>query len=204
MDNKYNLWQADRVKLESQIKKGANWFYWIAALSIVNSIVAQTGSQWNFIVGLGITQLVDGIAVLTGLTVSMTARILLLGFDLIVAGIFAFFGIFANKKHSWAFIVGMVLYALDGLIFLLSVSILSIGFHGYVLFCLYAGLSAAMKLSKMDKEPMAQPYAAGYGYGVSPEMPSMGTPANPGMNANASAPGNISDNMPGSESSDSR
>jgi hypothetical protein len=37
--------------------------------------------------------------------------------DVVVAGVFVLFGVFATKKHLWAFIVGMILYALDGMFF---------------------------------------------------------------------------------------
>ena len=41
---------------------GANWFFWIAGLSVVNSLAAFFDVEWGFIIGLGITQIVDGIA----------------------------------------------------------------------------------------------------------------------------------------------
>ncbi len=37
------------VRTESTFKNGANWFYWIAALSLVNTILFRTGSSWTFI-----------------------------------------------------------------------------------------------------------------------------------------------------------
>ena len=43
----------------AQLKSGASWFYWIAGLSLINSISAASGSSWRFIVGLGITQIFD-------------------------------------------------------------------------------------------------------------------------------------------------
>src|SRR5216117_2936789 len=47
--------QADPAAM-AQLKSGASWFYWIAGLSLINSIVAFTGGQWAFLFGLGITQ----------------------------------------------------------------------------------------------------------------------------------------------------
>src|SRR5881394_752088 len=35
----------------SHLKSGASWFYWIAALSLINSISAASGSSWRFIIG---------------------------------------------------------------------------------------------------------------------------------------------------------
>ena len=39
----------------AQLKSGASWFYWIAGLSLINSIAAVSGGSWRFILGLGIT-----------------------------------------------------------------------------------------------------------------------------------------------------
>src|SRR5256885_15512759 len=48
-----------RKALESQRRNGAQWFYWVAALSLINCVVALTGAQWRFILGLGVTQVVQ-------------------------------------------------------------------------------------------------------------------------------------------------
>ncbi|HEX5218515.1 MAG TPA: GYF domain-containing protein [Verrucomicrobiae bacterium] len=126
----------------AQLKSGASWFYWIAALSLVNSIVAFTGSDWRFIIGLGITQLFDAI----GHEIASGGKIVALVLDLITAGVFILFGVFANKGHLWAFIVGMVLFALDGLIFLLAQDWIGVAFHVFVLYCLFRGVQACRQL----------------------------------------------------------
>ena len=126
----------------AQLKSGASWFYWVAALSLVNSIVAFTGSDWRFIIGLGITQIFDAI----GHEIASGGKVVALALDLIVAGVFVLFGVFANKGHLWAFIVGMVLFALDGLIFLLAQDWIGVGFHVFVLYCLFRGVQACRQL----------------------------------------------------------
>lgn len=50
------------LELENALKSGANWFYWIAGLTLVNTIAAMSGSTWRFILGLAITQIVDVVA----------------------------------------------------------------------------------------------------------------------------------------------
>jgi hypothetical protein len=98
--------------LEKRVKYGVSWLYWIAALSLVNSVAALLGSDWRFIIGLGITQFIDVFAMGFGSGGKVVAFVL----DLLAAGILVVLGIFANKHHGWAAIVGMVLLALDGLI----------------------------------------------------------------------------------------
>ena len=149
------------LETPTQHKSGATWFYWIAGLSVINSIVILVGSQWSFIVGLGITQLVDGIAMGVAQQASAQSGLILkvMGFifDLLIAGLFVFFGAFAMRRHMWAYIVGMVLYAFDGLIFLIVKDFLSIGFHIFALVCIYGGLQASIKLKALEMAVQAVP-----------------------------------------------
>lgn len=38
------------------IHSGAHWFYWIAVLSLINSLVFHFGWNWSFFMGLAATQ----------------------------------------------------------------------------------------------------------------------------------------------------
>src|SRR6478672_6161125 len=51
-----------KIVAGARVRAGAKWFYWIAALSLVNSLVAIFGGQFHFVVGLGITSIVDALA----------------------------------------------------------------------------------------------------------------------------------------------
>jgi hypothetical protein len=126
----------------AQLKSGASWFYWIAGLSLINSIVALTGSDWRFILGLGVTQVLDAF----GAGFGGGAKVVTFILDLLVAGLLILFGVFGYKRHLWAFIVGMVLFALDGLIFLFAGDWLGVAFHAFVLFCLFRGMQACRAL----------------------------------------------------------
>jgi hypothetical protein len=128
---------------ERQMKSGASWFYWIAGLSLVNSIAAFSGGSWRFILGLGITQILDAL----GNEFGGAGRIVVLMLDLIVAGMFVLFGVFAHKRHTWAFVTGMVLFALDGVVFLIAQDWLGVGFHVFVLYCFFRGLKACRELN---------------------------------------------------------
>lgn len=143
---------AQREKLETQHKSGANWFFWIAGLSLVNSGVMLAGGQWGFIVGLGITQFADavGAAVAEEVGAGIGLRAVVFVFDAFVAGLFVLFGALARKRHAWAFVTGIVLYTLDGLLFLLVSDWLSVAFHAFVLFCLLGGLAAGRKLAALE------------------------------------------------------
>ena len=125
-----------REKAEARARSGANWFFWIAAMSIINSITTLAGSDLGFIVGLGITQLFDAAGAEFG------AQAVTFVLSLLAAGGFVFFGVFARKQMGWAYVTGMILYALDGLLFLAVGDILSVGFHAFVLFFMFNGYRA--------------------------------------------------------------
>ncbi len=133
---------AAREVLERRRRSGALWFYWVAALSLVNSVVALTGQPWRFIIGLGITQLADALAARTGHGGVTVALI-----DAAVIGGFVLLGHFALRGRLWAFGVGAAFYALDGLIFLAVRDWVGVAFHVFVLVMTVRGLAAARRLS---------------------------------------------------------
>ena len=146
--------QIKLFKLEKQFKAGANWFYLVAGLSIVNSLIFLSGSELSFLIGLGATQLVDGF--MFGMAEELgrwdVLKYVAFGINVVIAGVYIAIGVFAIKGYKEAFIAGMIFYALDGLIFLLVKDFLSIGFHIFVLFCILGGLNALNKLEKMQRE----------------------------------------------------
>jgi hypothetical protein len=126
----------------ARARAGAKWFYWIAGLTMINSIVVITGGNLHFVVGLGITSVVDAMAKRLGSAGSML-DIFING---CVAGVFVLFGTFAVKAQKWAFLVGMTLYAFDGLLLLGLRDFFGVAFHAYVLFALYRGYTAAKQI----------------------------------------------------------
>jgi len=144
-----------KLRVENQVKGGANWFFWIAGLSLVNSVIMLVGGGLNFVIGLGCTQLIDAFASIAaedlGSDVGTVVKIVAFVLDIFTAGIVAGFGVFARKRHKWAFVVGMVLYALDGLIFVWVQDFLSIGFHLFALYGLYRGVKALSQMAMLEK-----------------------------------------------------
>jgi hypothetical protein len=145
--------------MRQRIKRGANWFFWIAALSMINSVVLLAGGSLNFIIGLGVTQVIYAVLhVIThqsGGANAFTAVVLLL--DVLVAGVFALCGFFAGKGYVAVFITGIVLYVLDALLYLLFGDFLAAGFHGLALFYMIRGVMATFELRAATKNaPMMQ------------------------------------------------
>jgi hypothetical protein len=130
------------LELEQRAKSGANWFYWIAGLSMVNSIILMAGSNINFCIGLGMTQLIDGLAFDAGFEIQTIGRIM----NVMVVAAFVYLGVTARKNQPWAFITGLVLYAADGLLFLLVGDWLSMAFHAWGFIGILSGLKATNQL----------------------------------------------------------
>ena len=140
--------QAEQIentpRLEHQLKSGADWFYWIAGLTIINTITYILNYDWSFINGLAITQIIDAIAY--DFTGTLKATFVML--DVFIASIFVYLGYCAGKRKKWAFISGMIIYTLDALIFLFFKDFLSVGFHIMALYGIYGGLKAGKHINK--------------------------------------------------------
>jgi hypothetical protein len=128
--------------LERQRRSGALWFYWIAGLSLVNTLAALVEQSWRFILGLGITQLADSLAARSGHGHAVVAVV-----DAVVIGGFVLLGRFAQRGHLWAFVAGGIFYALDGLLFFAERDWIAIGFHVFVLVMIARGFDAARRLA---------------------------------------------------------
>jgi hypothetical protein len=115
----------------------ANWFFWIAGLSLINSFISMGGGNWHFFAGLGITEVLDVLGGVGGSAGHAVALVI----NLLIAGVVCVFGYFARQSQKWAFLVGMILYAGDAVIFLLAGDIRSVLFHGLVLFFIFRGFS---------------------------------------------------------------
>lgn len=130
----------DRVRqLHASFLNGAGWFWWIAGLSVVNSIAAHLGLGIGFLFGLGVTQVVDAVVPLP----------VAIAVDAAAAGVFFAFGWMARRRHTWAFIVGATLYVLDGLIMVPLQLWFAAAFHVFALVGIFGGMRAHFQLRRM-------------------------------------------------------
>ena len=148
------VWQQEvvdtiRVDLENKVRSGANWFYWIAVLSIINSIILIVGGEWSFVVGLGITQAVSGFAyVIIEETPDLRGIVLTVAVlaNLAIVASCAAFGFRARTRNPRVLVFGMTLYGLDGLLCLAFSDYLGFGFHLLVLWFMFGGVRALQAL----------------------------------------------------------
>jgi hypothetical protein len=142
---------ADPALLQ-QVKNGTSWFYWIGGLSLINSFAALTGAGWRFFIGLGITQIVEELALKDS---SRVGTIIAVVFALLAAGALISFGILGSKGHGWAMLVGAILLAFDGLLVgFLAVSgggsslWISFAFHAWAIFMIWRGFLAIRQMKR--------------------------------------------------------
>ena len=97
------------------LRNGASWFYWIAALSAINTIASSLGSTFGSAIGLGVTTIIGIAAEKMG----MGGKIICFAFALLFVGLYVLLGKQATNRRNWAFITGLICYGLDTLLLLL-------------------------------------------------------------------------------------
>lgn len=160
--------RAELAQLDARGAAGASWFFWIAALSLVNSVILLSGGDRHFVVGLGVTMIADVVAKAIAEEnpdIAGTAKGIAFAFDLLVAAVVCGFGWLSRRGILPVFALGMFLYLLDGLIYVLVGEWMSVGFHAFVLFSMWSGFTAyrQMKAIKLD---LQRQLAAGANPGV--------------------------------------
>lgn len=135
------------LRLHQEIKSGASWFYFIAALTAANTVVTFAGGSLSFILALGVTQVID--EALSGAEPGLRLVGLLLNLT-ICAGI-GLCGFFGNRHNQTAFVVGMVAYALDSVFFIMGQDWLGAGLHGVGVFFMFKGYLALRKCAELEE-----------------------------------------------------
>jgi hypothetical protein len=146
---------AGLAQLIQQGRSGADWFFWIAALSLVNTAITHSGGDRHFIVGMGITQIVDILAAEIAKQEPQAQTIavgIAVGFSVFCSAVAAVVGYLARNRWQVIFGLGMFLYLLDGLLFVLVQDWMSAGFHGFALFCMWGGFSAFKQLAAIERQ----------------------------------------------------
>jgi hypothetical protein len=139
-------------ELKRRIKSGASNFFWIAGISVAYTVFYFFGSRFSIVIGLGITQFIDIVALDFAHLFpnsDLLIRIGGLALNILITGIFVVFGYFAVKGNRWAFITGMVLYGLDTILMLLEQDFIGLVFHLFFLWYLYTGLHSLNTLTKI-------------------------------------------------------
>jgi len=126
--------------------RAAEWLFSMAGLSVVNFIALAVGSQWSFFFSFGIVDIAG--AFVHGHNAVLAVVSGVFGFFALLLAVVAGFGI-KRGKTIWAYLI-LVPIALDCLLLFveLPASIVSLGFHAYVVFLLFG---AAKELKNWNR-----------------------------------------------------
>ena len=123
----------------TSILHGANWFFWLAILSVINTLIVYQYHTPNTPIALAITQWLDGTS--AGLNPTMSNRSLIV--NLLIAGALAGFGLLARRGSDLAFVLGIFLYVVDAMLAIGLRDVFGFGVHLIGLFFLFKGLLAS-------------------------------------------------------------
>lgn len=129
------------------VASAARWFWWIAGLSLVNTVLLHSGSETSFVIGLGFTLIAD--------VAFQALKPVAFALDALAIGFFALIGWLALRGHFWAFVVGALVYVADALIYLNFGDMMPFGFHLFALFFIVRG-AFALRRAVSDAEMAAQ------------------------------------------------
>jgi hypothetical protein len=142
------------------VMSGANWFFWIAGLSLGNSLLFLVGGNTFMVIGLASSMYAQAFLQGVGTALAGQGSVISVAMGLfgalLITGVFAGLGLAARKRLGWAFLVGMVLYALDALVFLLLGDYLSVVFHLLALVMIFQGFRALGTVQKAQDATAAQ------------------------------------------------
>lgn len=156
------------AELSARFASGANWFYWIAGLTLVTSLIGLLGGAWGFALSLGITQVIDGLALYLSESSGEATKIIAIVLDIFITALFVGFGYLANKRHMWAYLTGMIVFLLDSLISIVIYDLLGIIIHGFALVMMIRGYIAGRDLLACERE-MAEMAASAQATTAQPE-----------------------------------
>lgn len=128
---------------------GANWFFWLAALSVIDSLLVYFFGPGYFFgmrnpAAFGATRWIDGTAgPLTSEGWMPPLHTAALIGNLLIAAAFAGFGYFARRGNDVAFVLGIFLYVVDALLSIGLRDFFGFCFHLVGFFFLFRGLLAS-------------------------------------------------------------
>jgi hypothetical protein len=135
----------------------AHWFWWIAALSLLNGVLVRHGMAQGAALRLTVATIADNVL--------RASRPQAYAIEVGVGVFFLLVGWAASRGALWAFVLGAAAYALDALLSLHSASRLPILFHLLGLFIVVRGAwklnhaltTAQIAAMEQEYEPPPQP-----------------------------------------------
>jgi hypothetical protein len=161
--------EIEESRFRRAVRSGAGWFFWIAAMSLINSFAAFLGSEAGFALGLSIVYPLGETGANFGATGSLVALVLGLALTLF----YFFCGVAGWKKYFTPYLLGLALYAGDTALAFVTFDWISAAIHVIALMFMCQGLVAHLNNRGEDwTVKLVLPYAvaallvAGGGWGL--------------------------------------
>lgn len=124
------------------ISGGASWFLLIGIISMLNIIFFATKQDVQFILGLGINYIILGVA--DGIKQSLGLNLFPIAYVLtfLISTVFLFIWKNSKSESKTVYLIGLILYGLDSLIFVFSKEWWNLGFHIFAFLLLANGYNA--------------------------------------------------------------
>jgi hypothetical protein len=149
------------VEKTNRARHAASWFYVIAAMSLINSLLSVYQANASFLAGLGVSQLIEAASLALRESANPRSSVVILGaglmLNVVVSAAFALFGLLASRGSRRAFVVGMVIFGLDTVLVLWFRDYVGIVYHLIVLHLLFSGLRAGRDAGTKPKTGSARP-----------------------------------------------
>ncbi len=134
------------IIVSADVRKAAHWFYWKAGMTVINSILVMAGTYWQFFLGLTIPQLLGGLVIgisemSDGANLGVFHGIILV-ISLFSAGVTALFGYKAGQGKKWGFVLGIIIFSFDALLYLVTLSFLGVIIHIIAIYTLCKGYAS--------------------------------------------------------------
>ena len=126
------------------VLSAARWFWWIAGLSLVNTVMSLSGSDTNFVIGLAMTSVITAMFAAT-----VPLALALAG---VTIGFYVWMGWLAQRCKLWAFYAGLAVYAVDALIYARVEDWMPVAFHAFAIYCIGKGVMRLRALASAPAE----------------------------------------------------
>jgi hypothetical protein len=130
-------------ELALKTARGAGWFMTIFLLSLINTALSIMHAQVRFVLGLGLTSIVDHLA-----KSGAIGYVPAIAFNALASGMFFVFHRFAKERQEWAFIIGTMVFAGDAVLTFMVQDWISLAFHVYALVYIVRGWMAVRHMSQ--------------------------------------------------------
>lgn len=141
----------DRLRVEARMRAGADWFFWIAALALLEAYLQRSSIVTQGAFGLGMTGLVERAS--EPWTASGQAMPLLA--ELVLPIFYVLLGVLARRGRRWAFAAGLGAYVVDAALVLAAAALVGLALHLVVLGLLGMGYVAARQLEQFGRADAA-------------------------------------------------